>query len=63
MGISNEGTNRGTMWNIKVERNDLKREWLNSTNGSGKLESIKNKIEMARRTKWKKGMRERPLRL
>ena len=36
---------------------------MNSTNGSGKLDSIKNKIEMARRTKWKKGMREKPLRL
>lgn len=35
---------------------------MNSTNGSGKLESIKNKIEMARGTKWKKGMKEKPLR-
>ena len=36
---------------------------MNSTNGSGKLESIKNKIEMGRGTKWKKSMREKPLRL
>ena len=27
------------------------------------LESIKNKIEMGRGTKWKKSMREKPLRL